>query len=234
MDTHDKALELELAEVSGYLARQLLIDDDDVRVARENRLISVAGEILQRRLYLGEAVGRSPRDIVLYLRISEIADFAVERAGGLFYDNSGDRVLGSALIGVGSIDQVFCGTRELARAALACNASSLVVWHTHPDCFAEPSQADLMHLSNLLISLPVIGLALSDYLIISAGGGYWSAREAGLMSRSAATRLHALHASGGQAWRDRARRLCSYLRLAFIVWRGEPQTRRESDYGTRI
>ena len=96
MDTHDQALELELAEVSGYLARQLLIDDDDVRVARENRLISVAGEILQRRLYLGEAVGRSPRDIVLYLRISVCRSAPrlspVRRAAGSEYDPSSSAV----------------------------------------------------------------------------------------------------------------------------------------------
>jgi DNA repair protein RadC len=59
--------------------------------------------------------------------------------------------------------------REVAKAALEKNASSVIVAHNHPSGSAEPSRADILITKRLKSALEIIDVKLLDHFVIGKG-----------------------------------------------------------------
>ena len=93
------------------------------------------------------------------------------------------KVLGIKKLGEGIVDTVPIAARKVMEAALACNASQVVLAHNHVSGVAYPSQADLdttLKLERLLAE--AADITLIDHLIF-AGGDMVSMAESGLLRR---------------------------------------------------
>ena len=91
------------------------------------------------------------------------------------------KVLNICELGHGVVDTVQIAARKVLEAALACNASQVVLAHNHVSGVACPSEADVatsLHLKRLLAET---GITLIDHLIL-AGGDMVSMAQSGLLS----------------------------------------------------
>ena len=83
-------------------------------------------------------------------------------------------------IGRGTVDAAQISARKLASQCLERRASSVIVAHNHPSGNALPSEEDVAFTARLGEALSVLGVELSDHIIV-AGTDYVSLREAELM-----------------------------------------------------
>ena len=90
------------------------------------------------------------------------------------------KLLATKKLGQGVVDAVHIATREVLEAALACNASRVVLAHNHVSGVAMPSQADVDTTLRLKRVLAEADITLADHLIF-AGGDMVSMAESGLL-----------------------------------------------------
>ncbi len=67
----------------------------------------------------------------------------------------------------GTVSRTAVYPREIAKSALACNASSVIVAHNHPSGDVEPSPEDLHLTRNLSAALDLIEVRLVDHIIVA-------------------------------------------------------------------
>lgn len=79
----------------------------------------------------------------------------------------------------GTVSRTACEPAGILRAALLCNASSVVVFHNHPSGDPTPSADDLAFTRRLAEAGEVVGVRLVDHLILAGPGRYVSLRERG-------------------------------------------------------
>lgn len=106
-----------------------------------------------------------------------IGQAAVEHAAVLFLDQV-QRPLGSSVISVGDLARVPMVAREVFKAAILANASSVIVAHNHPAAVSpEPSPADIRVTRRLIKAGEIIGIPVLDHIIVTPSGGFTSMRE---------------------------------------------------------
>ena len=92
------------------------------------------------------------------------------------------KVLATRKLGQGVVDTVQIVTRKVLEAALACNASQVVLAHNHVSGVAVPSHADVDTTLRLKRLLAEADISLTDHLIF-AGGDMVSLAQSGLLHR---------------------------------------------------
>lgn len=80
------------------------------------------------------------------------------------------------VISVGSMDSSVVSPREIFQAALICQAVHLILVHNHPSGVPEPSKADDLVTERIFRCGGLMGIALSDHIIIG-DKTYYSYRE---------------------------------------------------------
>jgi DNA repair protein RadC len=106
-----------------------------------------------------------------------IAQAAVEHAAVLFLDQV-QRPVGASVISVGDLGRVPMMAREVFKAAILTNASSVIVAHNHPAPVSpEPSPADIRVTRRLIRAGEIIGIPLLDHIILTPNGEFSSMRE---------------------------------------------------------
>jgi DNA repair protein RadC len=71
--------------------------------------------------------------------------------------------------------QIFRGTvhttavfvREIAREAMICNASGVIMTHNHPSGYAVPSKQDLELTETISVGLEILNIHLLDHIIVT-------------------------------------------------------------------
>ena len=77
------------------------------------------------------------------------------------------KVLGCRKLGEGSVNAADITSRKVVEAALACNATCVILAHNHSSGLALPSQADLTTTRRLWGILQSVGVELVDHLIFA-------------------------------------------------------------------
>lgn len=78
-------------------------------------------------------------------------------------------------------DAVQIRFRDLARLALDCRATSIILGHNHPRGLALPSQEDLETTVQLAKKFQLLGIRLLDHIVV-AGNDYVSMAQSGALS----------------------------------------------------
>jgi DNA repair protein RadC len=81
----------------------------------------------------------------------------------------------------GTLDCSIVHPRDVFRTALLTNAASVVIAHNHPSGDVAPSPDDVALTTRLRAAGQLLGIPLSDHLIVAADGGYFSFRESGML-----------------------------------------------------
>ena len=130
----------------------------------DDAIIAEAMSILESRaIYRTQKIG-SPGDLKRYVRL---------RLNGLehevftcIYLDTRHRIIACEELFRGTIDGCSVHPREVAKAALAHNASAVIFTHNHPSGVAEPSDADRRITRRLKDALSMLDIRVLDHLVV--------------------------------------------------------------------
>ena len=127
---------------------------------------AIGGRYLAARVSLEGQLVRAEE----YLEVLEPYFFGarVELCYLLCLDGKG-KFIACRKIGEGIVDEVPVLSRRVVEAALACNASMVVLAHNHVSGVAKPSGADVSSTKNLKLLLQAVNVTLIDHLIVVDG-----------------------------------------------------------------
>ena len=94
--------------------------------------------------------------------------------------DSKSRLISSVLISLGSVNETHVYTRNIAEAALKCNAVSIILAHNHPGGTLTPSAEDVITTANVVKAMGMIDVIVADHIIV-CGNDYISMKDAGIM-----------------------------------------------------
>ena len=125
-----------------------------------------------------------------YVRSSrEVADYLIHSMRGLQHEvltvvflDAAHAVIDAAVVAEGTVTVNTIYPRELVKAALARNASALVIAHNHPSGSLTPSRQDSELTRSLSLVCSFMHLDLLDHLIIGAGDQVYSFADQGVMA----------------------------------------------------
>ena len=77
------------------------------------------------------------------------------------------KLLGCRIISEGSVNSAEVSTRKVMDAALAMNATSVVLAHNHPSGIALPSMEDVVTTRRMAMALDAVGILLEDHIVVA-------------------------------------------------------------------
>lgn len=149
-----------------------------IHATEDDCIIAKALEILDRRVFKGPAMS-SPTMVRDYLTLQAAKHDGIEVFSILLLDAQ-HQVIEYREMFRGTLTQTSVYPREVVRAALAVNASAVILTHNHPSGALEPSRADELLTQTLKSSLNLVDVRVLDH-IITAGGKSLSFAERGLL-----------------------------------------------------
>ena len=144
----------------------------------EDHIIAQAVTILRGRLSDNGPKISSAKTCQDYLKL-KLGLLDHEAFWVLFVDTQNQVILCKEMF-TGSLAQCSVYPREVARAALKYNASSVILAHNHPSGNTKPSKADLELTKALVSALGLIDVCVLDHVIV-AGAETYSFAEQGLI-----------------------------------------------------
>lgn len=119
----------------------------------------------------------------------DVADYCIHAMRGLkhevfmvVYLDASHAVIDSGILSEGTVTVNTVYPRELVKAALACNASALVIAHNHPSGSLQPSNQDEQLTRTLFLVCSFMHINLLDHLIVGEGDTVYSFADHGLMA----------------------------------------------------
>ena len=97
-----------------------------------------------------------------------VEGYAQEVMGAVFLDVR-NRAIGHTIAYVGTLSRLAVEPRGLLVPALLANASSVIIFHTHPSGDPSPSAEDLGFTEAVADAAAFLGLLLADHLIFGEG-----------------------------------------------------------------
>lgn len=133
----------------------------------EEQILEAAERILRKRLERQGKI-REPSEAAGYLR-AYCAHLEHEVFGCIFLDTM-HKILAIETLFRGTIDGCEIYPSEIAKRALALNASAIIAFHNHPSGNLEPSAADRAVTARMKQALALIDVRLLDHFVVSAEG----------------------------------------------------------------
>lgn len=134
----------------------------------DDAIITKAMSILEcRATYRTETIG-SPEDLKRYVRL-RLSGLEHEVFTCIYLDTR-HRIIACEELFRGTIDGCSVHPREVAKAALAHNASAVIFTHNHPSGVAEPSNADKRITEKLRETLALLDIRVLDHLVVGDCG----------------------------------------------------------------
>ncbi|HET9412205.1 MAG TPA: JAB domain-containing protein [Candidatus Saccharimonadales bacterium] len=94
--------------------------------------------------------------------------------------DSGRRLIARRTVTIGLLDMSLVHPREVFAGPLKDRAATVIIAHNHPSGIAEPSRQDIKATQQLIAAGQLLGIPLSDHIIITKDRHY-SFRESGLI-----------------------------------------------------
>jgi DNA repair protein RadC len=90
--------------------------------------------------------------------------------------NTQNEIINREIVSIGSLNASLVHCREVYSSAITAGCASILVCHNHPSGSLEPSSEDLSVTKRLVEAGKILGVELTDHVIISQNG-YYSLRE---------------------------------------------------------
>lgn len=95
--------------------------------------------------------------------------------------NNANKVIGFNLVSIGGMTGTVVDTRIIFQCALLTHATSIILAHNHPSGTLFPSQLDLSLTKRLVSAGEILGIQVSDHLILTQSR-FYSFAEHGLIN----------------------------------------------------
>jgi DNA repair protein RadC len=138
---------------------------------------AAAVRLLRERIE-GKSLLGSWQQVIDYLR----ADMAYrdEEHLRVLYLNTKNVLIADEVQQRGTVNHAPVYPREVAKRALALNASAVILVHNHPSGDPSPSRADVEMTREVREALKAVGIALHDHVVVG-GQGFASLRTLGML-----------------------------------------------------
>jgi len=130
----------------------------------QQTIITVALNILSDLFKKQDLVATSPEHVKQFCQL-HLAHLEYETFSILFLDNK-NRLIKFEKMFRGTINSASVYPREVIKAALAHNASNIILTHNHPSGHTEPSEADRHITKKLLDALALLDIHVIDHIIV--------------------------------------------------------------------
>ena len=117
---------------------------------------------------------KSPKDIFPLLK-EKIINFHKEYFMVVSLDNR-NKVISIDIVSIGTLNSSLIHPRETFEVAIKNHAAGIIICHNHPSGELKPSEDDLVVTNNLIKAGKLLGIEISDHLIITKNG-YFSFKE---------------------------------------------------------
>lgn len=107
-----------------------------------------------------------------------MCDFATEQMMVVSVDTQ-CRVLSTAIVGVGGLDNVNVDIASIAKVALLSNARGVFLSHNHPGGTCRPSSADISTTIQIKKALAMFAIEIMDHIIVCPDGSSYSMKQHG-------------------------------------------------------
>ena len=116
----------------------------------------------------------SPKDIFPLLK-EKIINFHKEYFMVISLDNR-NKIINVDTVSIGTLNSSLIHPRETFEVAIKNHAAAIIICHNHPSGELKPSEDDLIITQNLVKAGKLLGIEVSDHLIITKDG-YYSFKE---------------------------------------------------------
>ncbi len=99
------------------------------------------------------------------------------------------KVIGICTASIGDLSSALVHPREVFKAAILANASSIILAHNHPSGDPTPSPEDIAITRRLAECGDLLGIDVVDHIVIGSDGRYVSLKEKGLCESGVAYRV---------------------------------------------
>lgn len=146
--------------------------------------------LITQRTFSTDSTGLKPNYPIRAALISSPADVAQRVEYMEFYDrefgtvlhlDSKNRIVGTEIVSIGSLNAAIVHPREVYKKAVLSNSSHIIFIHNHPSGDPTPSREDNEITKKLAETGAILGISLLDSMVIGRGGKYYSFKEAGKM-----------------------------------------------------
>jgi DNA repair protein RadC len=134
------------------------------KYAQLQAVMELARRAIGEQLQAGAALS-SPDLVKRYLRI-KLGGQRHESFVVLFVDVK-NRLIADKELFRGTLTHTSVYPREVVKAALACNAASVILAHNHPSGMPEPSEADLRLTGLLTQALALVDIRVLDHFVVA-------------------------------------------------------------------
>jgi len=117
---------------------------------------------------------KTPKDLYPFLK-EKIINFHKEYFMVVSLDNR-NKVINIDTVSVGTLNSSLIHPRETFEVAIKNHAAAIIICHNHPSDELKPSEDDLIITQNLVKAGKLLGIEVSDHLIITKDG-YFSFKE---------------------------------------------------------
>jgi DNA repair protein RadC len=121
------------------------------------------------------------RDFLLEIWDKNIIELQEEMC--VLYLNSANKLIGYQFLSKGGITQTVADPRLIVGTAAKAGAISVIIAHNHPSGNIKPSISDEAMTRQINEALKWLSIGLSDSIIITASGDYYSFRDEGYLKR---------------------------------------------------
>lgn len=83
------------------------------------------------------------------------------------------------ICGIGSLSEAIIHPREIFKSAILSNSNSILMVHSHPSGYVEPSKEDVLITKRIKSAGELIGIPLLDHIIIGQEKDFFSFAENG-------------------------------------------------------
>jgi len=149
----------------------------DAKYAQLQAVLELAKRAISEELSRGDTLN-SPQAVRNFLKLS-IGAKQYESFTVLFLDVK-HRLIQSAELARGTLDEASVYPREIIKQALQLNAAAIIIAHNHPSGSPEPSQADQQLTQTIKQAMQLLDLRLLDHFIVALPHVY-SFAEHGLL-----------------------------------------------------
>ncbi len=115
-----------------------------------------------------------PKDLYPLLK-EKIIDFHKEYFMVASLDNR-NKIISIDTVSIGTLNSSLIHPRETFKVAIKNHAGTIIICHNHPSGELKPSEDDLIITQNLVKAGRLLGIEISDHLIITKDG-YYSFKE---------------------------------------------------------
>lgn len=81
------------------------------------------------------------------------------------------------IVSAGCLNEALAHPREIMKTAILSNANSMMLFHNHPSGTVTPSEVDIRSTARLQEVGTLMGIPLTDHIIVGKGQEYYSFKE---------------------------------------------------------